>query len=187
MNDAFALLGLPRRPGIDVDRLGEEYFRLAARWHPDGPEGDAEQFRALQEARRTLLDPAARVRHLLTLEGDEAPPGAAAQPPAEVFLEVASALDAAGKVTAAFQRVRSAIARAGLTAERAAARARILTARDILAERRAACSAELAAQDAAWPDADRAALYRIAGELAFFSRWDRALEEARFALENPPS
>ena len=68
VTDCFALFGLPRRPALAAESLKEKYLQLAATSHPDSGSGDDEKFRTVQEAYQTLLDSAARLRHLLALE-----------------------------------------------------------------------------------------------------------------------
>ena len=68
MEDAFSLFGLERRPLIDEAALKEKYLRLAAIRHPDLSGGNDEKFHLLQDAYKTLREPAARLRHLVELE-----------------------------------------------------------------------------------------------------------------------
>lgn len=186
MTDFFALLGLPRRPGLDEDRLQETYLRLAAAWHPDSPAGDVKKFRDLQEGRKTLLDPAARLRHLLVLEGLESPSGGAFQPPSDLFLEVAGALDAAKKTTARLQAARSAIARASMAGERVTAERKVRRSMDAIAGCRSGCLSRIAECDAFWPEKNWPALEKIRNELVYLTRWEKELRERLFLLQNPP-
>lgn len=184
MTDYFALLELPRRPGLDEEALKENYLRLAAAWHPDAVGGDVEKFRELQEARKVLLNPAARLRHLLALEGSAA--GGNFPPSSELFLEVAGALDGAKKITAGFQAARSSIARAGLAGSRVVAERQVARAAETVAGHTAACLARIAEMDAAWPEKNFPALEEIRARLVYLARWDAALQEALFGVQNPP-
>jgi molecular chaperone HscB len=73
----FELLGLPAVFGLDPARLEQRYRELQSRVHPDrfAAGSDAERRVAMQwatranEAYRTLRDPLARARYLLSLKG----------------------------------------------------------------------------------------------------------------------
>ncbi len=186
MTDYFAVLGLPRRPGLEETVLQETYLRLAAAWHPDAAGGDLEKFRELQEARQTLLDPASRLRHLLALEGFIKPSDGSFQPSAELFLEVAGALDFVKKVSAKMLAAQSAIARASLSAECVQAGKRLGRVAQRVAERRADLRGQIAAIDAEWGKSSASSLEKIAAEWHFLSRWDEEIQEKRFLLENQP-
>lgn len=75
--DYFSVFGLPRKLNIDLAQLEKEFYRMSRKLHPDlyVNRPAAEQERALQmssqlnDAYRTLKDPVARTRHLLSLEG----------------------------------------------------------------------------------------------------------------------
>lgn len=187
MTDYFALVGLPRRPGLDETVLQETYLRLAALWHPDAPSGDGDKFRELQEARKTLLDPAARLRHLLEREGFENPPGTKSQPPADLFLEVAGALEAAKKLTVRLQGARSAIARASLARERAVTERMVGEVLNALSARRSDSLERISEHDACWPGKNLPDLDRIRHELLYLTRWENELRERLFLLKNPPA
>jgi curved DNA-binding protein CbpA len=181
------MLGLPRRPGLDEADLQEKYLRLAARWHPDAPTGDGGKFRELQEARKTLKDPAARLRHLLDLEGYENPPGGKFQPPADLFLEVAEALEAAKRIAARLSAAPSSLARALLTGERVAVERKIRQVMHDLAGHRNRCLAQISECDARWPEKNLPHLDRIRNEMVYLIRWENELRERGFLLGNPPA
>ena len=73
----FELLGLPAAFGLDAARLEQRYRELQGRVHPDrfAAASEAERRVAMQwatranEAYRTLRDPLARARYLLSLKG----------------------------------------------------------------------------------------------------------------------
>ena len=75
--DDFALLGLPRRFGLDATTLGGRWRELQSRVHPDrfAAEGAASQRLAMQwavrvnEAHRRLKDPLTRATYLCELAG----------------------------------------------------------------------------------------------------------------------
>jgi molecular chaperone HscB len=73
----FDLLGLPARFALDAGALERSYREVQSRVHPDkfAASGEAERRVAMQwatranEAYRTLRDPVARARYLLSLKG----------------------------------------------------------------------------------------------------------------------
>jgi len=183
VTDFFALLGLPRRPAVDEGFLQERYLRLAAAWHPDGSDGDVEKFRELQEARKTLFDPAARLRHLLVLEGYEGKDGGAHGAP-ELFLEVAGALDAVKRVRNRLTEARSAIGRAALEPERRRVEQQLLRVSDQIATAWNGALEQLGCEDARWPSSDLPQLERIGKKVVFLARWRKELREGLFSLQN---
>jgi molecular chaperone HscB len=77
MMDHFSLLGLPRTYDLDPDELRRKYLALSRHAHPDyhvGESGEVQQLHmqvsaALNEAYRTLKDPASRASYLLERMG----------------------------------------------------------------------------------------------------------------------
>ncbi|WP_227814371.1 Fe-S protein assembly co-chaperone HscB [Nitrogeniibacter aestuarii] len=77
--DFFALFGLPRRFGIEMERLEQAYLDRQAQVHPDrhAHRSDSEKRVAMQwatrvnEAYRTLRKPMARARYMLELAGKD--------------------------------------------------------------------------------------------------------------------
>lgn len=75
--DFFALLGLPRRYGIDREQLEQRYLELAAQVHPDRVAGESsraqreamEASAAVNEAYRVLRDSVRRAEYLVKLGG----------------------------------------------------------------------------------------------------------------------
>jgi molecular chaperone HscB len=75
--DYFSFFGLPRKLTIDRSALEKNFYALSRRLHPDYFTGatsaerqaSVDQSSMLNDAYRTLRDPVARVRYLLTLEG----------------------------------------------------------------------------------------------------------------------
>jgi molecular chaperone HscB len=97
--DYFSFLGLPRRLGLDAGDLERRFRELSRKFHPDyfynaTPAerlASLERSSYLNDAYRTLRNPAARIEHLLAIEGFQASKtdqSAAKVPPAllqEVF------------------------------------------------------------------------------------------------------
>lgn len=79
MTDFFALLGQPRRPWLDPERLKEAFLARSGEAHPDRALTDETRAAAnldssaLNEAHQVLRDPRLRLRHLLFLTTGEAP------------------------------------------------------------------------------------------------------------------
>lgn len=75
--DYFTLLGLPQSFSIDPDELRKKYLALSRHAHPDFASADSPEVQtlhlqvaaSLNEAYRTLRDPAARAAYLLELLG----------------------------------------------------------------------------------------------------------------------
>lgn len=71
-DDPFVLLGLPAGFDLDESEIEQAYLARVALQHPDLVSGDdeaASRAAALNEARRTLLDPERRARALLRKHG----------------------------------------------------------------------------------------------------------------------
>lgn len=184
MTDYFALLGLPRRPVIADGALQANYLRLAALWHPDAAGGDAGQFRELQEGRRILSEPASRLRHLLDLEGYPSNGGGTYGSP-ELFMEVATTLDAVKTWRRKFAEARTAIGRATLEGERRKVEQRIHHIADQVSGCRDALAKQLLEEDRKWPAADHSELDQMGRKFVFLDRWIRELREGLFHVQNP--
>jgi curved DNA-binding protein CbpA len=183
VTDYFVLLGLPRRPAVDEEAVQKNYLRLAAAWHPDAAGGDVEKFRELQEARRTLIDPASRLRHLLEGEGWTGDRTRQAPPPADLFMEVAGALEASKKVLGK-RAAASAIARAALAAETAAVQSLLARAAGAVEARRRIHLGRIAVLDEGWTSKDCQEFSEISAELVFLSRWAKELREMEFQIRS---
>jgi molecular chaperone HscB len=96
--DYFSFLGLPRKLGIDAGDLEQRFRGLSRQFHPDyyfnAPPAERraslERSSYLNDAYRTLKQPAARVEYLLQLEGLAArsPEEASKQVPPSLLEEV---------------------------------------------------------------------------------------------------
>ena len=92
--DDFALLGQPRQPFLNTAAIHRVSLELSSEAHPDSPGGDADRFAAIQAARKTLADPAARIRRLIELEKWTPAVLSTARPPHEEwFPKVAEVLN----------------------------------------------------------------------------------------------
>jgi molecular chaperone HscB len=77
--DYFTFFGLPRKLNLDVSGLEKDFYELSRKLHPDlnaragsqEQEWSLQQSSLLNDAYRTLKDPAKRTQYLLHLEGVE--------------------------------------------------------------------------------------------------------------------
>lgn len=99
MTDYFALLDQPHQPWIDLAKLEEKYRELAGITHPDRAMKSSHDFVEVNEAYRTLREPEARLRHLLTLEGKPPVSSIAETPPdlSNLFMKIAPAMTSRDK------------------------------------------------------------------------------------------
>jgi curved DNA-binding protein CbpA len=184
MEDAFSLFGLQRRPLLDESELKEKYLRLAETRHPDLSAATNDQFHLLQDAYKTLREPAARLRHLLELQfgGHEDRDDSAAH--AELFMRAGSAAHAARGVLARLENTTTSLARALLRPEIVSALKEVREAIRSVQNTQDELRERLASLDARWPDVTRAELSALASSFAFVSRWALQLSEWEFRLEN---
>ncbi len=100
--DHFALLGLPRKFGLDVQMLESRFYELSRKLHPDffmdAPASvrirSLDATARLNEAHQTLKDLIARVAYLVELESGNLEENDA-KPPPELFEEIFEAQEAA--------------------------------------------------------------------------------------------
>ena len=190
--DFFALLGEPRRPALDPERIKETFHRLSRTEHPDqqaAPSADADaSFALLNQAQATLRDPKARLRHLLELEFPEVRlAGPSSVPPvlADLFAPTHGLL---GEIDALFARkaaAPSALARALLARQEMTFREQAETRLAELETLHAAGLTELADFDAQWdahPPNSAARLHEFYQRFAYLSRWTEQLRERLFQL-----
>jgi curved DNA-binding protein CbpA len=182
VEDAFALFDLERRPLIDEVLLKERYMRLAAACHPDLSDGNDEEFHLLQDAYKTLRDPAARLRHLMELvfRGAEVQDDAASH--AELFMCAAGAVHAAKAVLSRLDNTGTRLGRALLSPEIAAALEQVRAAMASVGNMRAELTARLESLDLRWPDVLAGELATLASSFSFLSRWTSELSESEFRL-----
>jgi DnaJ family protein C protein 17 len=186
VTDCFALLEAERRPWLDAEELKAKYHDLSARHHPDvaGAGGD---FAEINRAYQTLVDPAARLRHLIELEAME---GAQARNsvPEEVagfFSSVAEARQSADAFLKKYAAAASPVAKALLAVEQYAAQERVERIIAALQETEEALLGRVRQADADW-NADRGGAMRelrgIAEALGYVAKWLGGLREALFQL-----
>ena len=181
--DAFALLGLPRRAVLDAGEVRVAFQRCAAAVHPDGAGDDEEragrtaQFAELNDAQAVLTSLPQRLRHLLALNF---PDTAAARTGAvmdnttmELFSAVATAVQQAAAVQAKKQKAATALAKAMLAGGEMAARESIESATRQVEAARTALEAELEECEG---DAEK--LRSCAARAGFLEKWQAQLRAA---------
>ncbi len=184
MEDAFSLFGLDRRPLIDEAALKEKYLRLAATRHPDLADGDDEKFHLLQDAYKTLREPAARLRHLIELEFPGGGSASDSAPHAELFMSAGSAVQAAKAVILRSEKTTTALARALLSPEIAAVLREVRKALESVQKTRDQLTERLENLDVRWPEVSADELSALASSFTFLSRWKSQLAEWEFRLAN---
>jgi curved DNA-binding protein CbpA len=164
--DAFAELGLPRSPLVDEEELARRFDDLSRSRHPDAG-GDPAAFARLGEARRVLLSPSLRLRHLLDLEfpGTRID-GALSTSLMDLFATLGPTLQAATEFAHRKEAATTALARAVLASEEMRQRETLESAARTLADRlEALLQATPAWDNTAPPLAD------WAREAAFLEKW----------------
>lgn len=177
MDDPFALLGLPRRPLLDEVVLKSSFLSRAADCHPDKPGGDADRFAALNAARSTLADPAARLR--LLAGGVEA---SSTPPDPDMGFRVGALLREVDAILARSVATRNPLERALVAGEVQPARGRVEA---LLAEIDGAWERALGRLrdiDAVWPEGEPVVLAALGAEFRFLARWRAQLRERALAL-----
>jgi curved DNA-binding protein CbpA len=177
MSDPFTLLGLQRRPFLDEAAIRAAFQQRARQCHPDADGGSADEFSALNAAQALLSDPASRLQ---LLAGGAAPAGMPAD--GEFGFRVGAVLREADGVIAKMGVSRNAIERAMLARESAAVRKSLESLAGDLSQRFIAAVEKLCALDAAWPEAEAAALAGLGAEFRFLQRWRDQLRERELAL-----
>ncbi len=182
MQDAFALLNLPRRPWLDAGELRDEFHRQSAATHPDAG-GDSDEFAQLNAAHQTLREPAARLRHLLELEAPRLLAQSQQIPPSlvERFMRVAAARQACAAFLAKHRAASSPLARALLATAHTAQTHTLDTALADLEAAQTDALAQLRALDAAW-QSHLPKLATLQAELSYLEKWTAQLRESQLEL-----
>ena len=192
MTDFFALLGEPRRPDLDPERIKQTFHRLSRTGHPDQqitPSDRADtDFAQLNLAHTTLREPKARLRHLLELEFPAvrlSGPSTVPATLADQFAPVHGLLREIDALLARKAAASSALARALLTREEWTLRDRAENSLIQIESLHAAALADLRSFDAFWeprpPDA-AARLHDLYQRFSYLTRWTDQLRERLFQL-----
>jgi curved DNA-binding protein CbpA len=186
--DPFTLLELPVRPFLEPTAVRDAFQRLGSECHPDVSTPDAVRFAALNDAARTLVDPAERLRVLATMRrGKPAPKKTAAVP--QMLLPLFESTAPLVRDLDFFLRrrstLKSAIARAGLAEQQMDLQERCMTALNQLAGVEEMLQAELRKADARWPEISPEELEALADAFKFAHRWRDKIQERlnRLAFE----
>ncbi|MFZ4115825.1 MAG: DnaJ domain-containing protein [Chthoniobacterales bacterium] len=176
-SDPFALLGIPRRPVVNLDLLEKNVRVLASKHHPDHVTGAESIFEKIQEAATLLRDPASRLRFLA---GEVTPEKSIPAFAEELFSIIANALTQAEEKRVAYQVASGALAKALLTKDLLKARTTLVTTQESLHVWKHSLDQELQAIDLRWPSVDAQELFSLANGFLFAQRWDTQLREALF-------
>ena len=192
MTDLFALLGEPRRPVLDPERIKETFHRLSRTEHPDQqnalPTDASARFAQLNLAQTALRDPKSRLRHLLELAFPALKlSGPSTVPPAltELFAPIHALLREADALLSKKSAAPSALSRALLAREEWTLRERAETTLAEVETLHASTLADLQTFDAAWdrrPPDTVARLHDLYQRFSYLSRWAEQLRERLFVL-----
>ncbi|MEX1117661.1 MAG: J domain-containing protein [Terrimicrobiaceae bacterium] len=180
MTDAFALLGLPRRPFLEEESIRSAYLERAKHLHPDSAEGHAESFSEAKNAFEILKDPATRLRHLIELETGQRPKQEAPSVAGALFSEVCATTELSRAVLAKAAVSKSPLVRALLLGDLRRAVAQTESVLQSVSHHQHHQTGELARLDAAWPEFQGAEA--VAANLAFLAKCHHQLEECLFEL-----
>jgi curved DNA-binding protein CbpA len=188
MIDYFSLLQQPRRPWLNAEQLKEKYIQITISMHPDRPtqqssnQSSAPDFAYINEAFRVLVDPKARLQHLLKLEGIAANADSIPETLADVFLETGTLI----------QEIDLLISRTTANAlSKALRQPEILEAKKLAADLLdklqgiyESALEELRKFDQLWTSTHQIApeLSALSAKLAYLTRWIAQLEERQFQL-----
>jgi curved DNA-binding protein CbpA len=195
VRDAFALLGVPRRPWLDAEVLKRGFLSLSGECHPDrlhdGTEeqkrGAQERFTELNKAYQSLLDPRERLLHLAELETDsrrttdvqDIPPGLMS-----LFFEVGKICRKADALIAEKTAETSPVLKVQMFARGQEEIEELQKVKRAVAFSREALLNEIKSLDTGWEAMDPSEqnsklgrLQEIAGLLNYSKKWDAQIEE----------
>ena len=193
-DDFFALLGEPRRPFLDPERIKDTFHRLSRTEHPDQQAGtDIDEagasFAKLNQAQAVLRDPKSRLRHLLELEHPEVRLSGPANVPAtlaNLFAPIHELLRQADELLAKKVAAPSALAKALLARQEWTLREQAETRLAEVEALQSAAEGELRVLDASWEtgarDNSAATLHDFYQRFAYLGRWAEQLRERLFHL-----
>lgn len=197
MTDFFALLGVARRPRLDLEQLKSRFHTLSAEFHPDRlhaaseaeRQAAAQHYTLLNEAQQSLREPKARLHHLVLLERGRKPGDTNSLPESllTLFAQIGPLLREADALLKQKASASSAVERALASARALPCLERIGTLRTELDAHRQRLEQALAALDADWTDnpvaesvLDRAE--QLYHQFGFLDRWAGQLREREFEL-----
>jgi curved DNA-binding protein CbpA len=180
VTDAFAEFGVEKRPWLDPVALQSRYHELAVVRHPDKCGGDPLPLARLNEARRILASPPARLAHLLALTCSQEMAAKKFEPDFELFSQVGTLAERAAHISEKCDS--SPLAAAVVGAEAASLRKEISPALDRIDLRIHALEKKIRFMDASWPDVAPQDLTLLAEEFSFLMKWRQSLRAARTRL-----
>jgi DnaJ-domain-containing protein 1 len=184
MIDFFAVLGLEPRPVIDATVLSDLFASKSKTAHPDHVAGG--DFATLNEAFRTLRDPASRILHLLALTGEAPPPKSASVEVSAYFGRVANGLQRFDRMFQPLSRETSSLLRAVKIREGQSVLSDLDKLAEALTSQKQGLLQAMAQIDARWPSVqptDREALAQIASDLRFLEKWLAQIGERRLRFQ----
>ena len=201
MTDYFALLQVPRRPGVDGEKLKENFQSLSGQVHPDRLHGADEsirqnasrQYANLNEAYQCLREAKPRLHHLLWLERGSKPGDTNLLPETLMssFSQVGPLLREADLLLKQKGQAMSAVQRALIVAKSLPCMERISTMHIELNRQKQLLGAELLSIDAAWKTSEPGGAERtgllsrcetLYHHLGFLDRWIAQLRERSLEL-----
>ncbi len=198
MTDHFALLGQPRRPWLNPEKLKERYQELARTEHPDqkgrssltpGRGSEAPPpFGEINEAYRVLSDPRLRLQHLLSLEGKTPEANAPLSPELmDLFTRTAPVFSEIDRLLEKLKSANNALSRSLLHQEILTVRQRADALLLEIGKRRDDSVRQVQEADKFWDDKAAGAIGTLAelgNRLGYLDRWIDQLRERQFQLEN---
>lgn len=180
MDDAFALLDLPRLAALDEDEIQQRHHARIADVHPDKATNDedrdefSKRSSELNQAAQTLKNPVTRLRHLLDLLAPGEKHDAGLDPDLmELFAEVGAAVQNAQQLQKKKAEATSALAKALLADEEMQAQESLQSALGEVTQMEAGLDLEISAIDD---------LRRVYTKLSFLDKWRRQLNDGLLAL-----
>ena len=196
IDDAFSLLGLPRRAWLTAEEIRAGFQQAAAAAHPDAASDEAdrvartERFQQLNEASVILTPVTARLKHLLGLEYPGFVPARAAMMDDALvllFSTVGTAVQAAAGWTRQREAATTFLAKAALAAQEMqvqelleAAGAKLRAEQEKLDENLRQLDADLANNSQSGLPAET--LSALASRAAFLGKWQAQLQAAWTSL-----
>jgi len=189
MQDAFDLLGLPRRPWLDEADVRAAFQRAAARAHPDAETSTSKDFAELTKAYQTIRYPAFRLKHLLALETTAAPQAAGLPPELiSLFPSIAKVRETVDRWSQRRRGAASALERAIVESELPGIRQAATSLCDQIEGVMDGVLDELRTLDAAWPSIESLpALAALQVRFSFLEKWQSQLREALLRLDIGPA
>ena len=170
MTDLFAVLGLPRSAWLDAEEIKERHHALMA-------SGSASSATLLNEARRTLQNPALRIRHFLALDFPDFAASSSPHQDWDFFLKIGQATREASELAAKKSSLSHPLARAALQNEILAKNESLLLLKAEIETRLTAC------EDRLKISAGPKVLTALAEEFAFLQKNETSVREALLALD----